>query len=146
MRCSCEYSYRKRSILVPQPVPCGQRMRTDCGPDFHMLVGAPNSRVMAMGDRKTVVQVKFRLREGLIDKLTKAAKAKDHSLNEEVERRLEQSFEKEEVAALVQQVASAAATSALQKVGLNLDPEGNPTEEFSVIWNKKAAREGGGKG
>jgi len=97
-----------------------------------------------MADRKTVVQVKFRLREGLIDKLTKAAKAKDHSLNEEVERRLEQSFDKEDQAALVQQVATAAATSALQKVGL--DPEGNSTEGISVIWPKKAAGEGGGKG
>jgi hypothetical protein len=44
-------------------------------------------------DRKSVVQVKFRLRKDILKQVEKAAKAADRSVNEEIERRVEQSFD-----------------------------------------------------
>jgi hypothetical protein len=45
-----------------------------------------------MPDRKTVVQVKFRLRQDVLRKLEREAQRNDRSVNDEIGRRLEQSF------------------------------------------------------
>ena len=45
-----------------------------------------------MVERKTMVSVKFRLRQNLLRSLQREAKKHDRSFNEEVERRLESSF------------------------------------------------------
>ncbi len=44
-------------------------------------------------DRKSIIQVKFRLRRDVLRKLERAAKANDRSTNDEIGRRLEDSFE-----------------------------------------------------
>jgi hypothetical protein len=54
-----------------------------------------------MADRKTVVQVKHRLRRGLLQRIGRSAETKDLSINEEIERRLEESFRREERAELI---------------------------------------------
>jgi hypothetical protein len=46
-----------------------------------------------MVSRKTIVQVKFRLRQELFKRLTLAAKDCDRSINDEIARRVEASFE-----------------------------------------------------
>ena len=45
----------------------------------------------------TIVAVKLRIREGLRKKLLREAEKADHSLNQELERRLERSFELEQM-------------------------------------------------
>jgi hypothetical protein len=50
-----------------------------------------------MADRKTVVQVKHRLRRDLLQRIMRSAKTRDRSVNEEIEFRLEGSFWQEEI-------------------------------------------------
>jgi hypothetical protein len=50
-----------------------------------------------MADRRSVIQVKFRLRKTLLTQLKKAADAADCSLNEEIEERLKQSFQQKKL-------------------------------------------------
>jgi hypothetical protein len=61
-----------------------------------------------MADRKSVVQVKFRLRKEVLRQLERAAKAGDRSINEEIERRLEQSIRQEEQQELLEKAAKKA--------------------------------------
>jgi hypothetical protein len=49
-----------------------------------------------MARRSTITQVRFRLRDGLLQALARAAEGNDRSLNDEVERRLEQSLSADE--------------------------------------------------
>jgi Arc-like DNA binding domain len=46
-----------------------------------------------MVSRKSIVQVKFRMRQELFKRLTLAAKNSDRSINDEIARRVEASFE-----------------------------------------------------
>jgi hypothetical protein len=45
-----------------------------------------------MAHRKTLIQVKYRLRQDILRKLTSEAKRHDRSVNDEIARRLEDSF------------------------------------------------------
>jgi hypothetical protein len=58
-----------------------------------------------MARRSTITQVRFRLRDGLLQALARAAEGNDRSLNDEVERRLERSFTIEEALDRAQQTA-----------------------------------------
>jgi hypothetical protein len=49
-----------------------------------------------MAHRKSLVQVKFRIRQDVLRKLEREAKRQDRSVNDEIGRRLEQSIEKDE--------------------------------------------------
>jgi superfamily II RNA helicase len=63
--------------------------------------------------RASITQVRFRLRKQLIDRLQRAAKAADRSLNDEVEQRLEYSFRKEDLREAVEVVAENAVARAI---------------------------------
>jgi hypothetical protein len=69
-------------------------------------------------DRKTVVQVKHRLRRDLLQRIERSAKTKDRSVNEEIERRLEESFRREERAELILE----AINRTLKVLGISTDP------------------------
>jgi hypothetical protein len=56
-------------------------------------------REAIMASRRTITQQRFRLRDDLLGKLRRAAKANDRSLNDEVELRLMDSFTEGAVAA-----------------------------------------------
>ena len=71
-----------------------------------------------MADRKTVVQVKHRLRRDLLHRIERSAKTKDRSVNEEIERRLEESFRREERAELILE----AIDQTLKLLGISTDP------------------------
>jgi hypothetical protein len=66
-----------------------------------------------MADRKTVVQVKFRLRRELLKEIERSAKSADRSTNEEIEFRLEESFRKEDAIRQSKIVAAEAARQAV---------------------------------
>ena len=80
-----------------------------------------------MERRESVVQTRFRLRKKLLSQLAREAKRNDRSLNDEVERRLEQSFAGlefapilkalEEIAATIRGTAASAGVGAAQAVG-----------------------------
>ena len=55
-----------------------------------------------MADRKSVIQVKFRLRKDVLRRLEKSAQANDRSVNDEIGRRLEDSFRQEDQRALIE--------------------------------------------
>jgi hypothetical protein len=65
-------------------------------------------------DRKTVVQVKFRLRKDVLKQLEKAAKAKDRSVNAEIADRLEESLMRDDLQTFI---SKAVETSASIKMG-----------------------------
>jgi hypothetical protein len=46
-----------------------------------------------MRDRRKLIQVKFRIRQGILEKLGREAKRNGRSVNDEIGRRLEESFE-----------------------------------------------------
>ena len=71
-----------------------------------------------MADRKTVVQVKHRLRRDLLQRIVRSAKTTDRSVNEEIEWRLEQSFRREERAELILE----AIDRAFKVLGISNDP------------------------
>jgi hypothetical protein len=55
-----------------------------------------------MARRPTITQVRFRLRDELLQALARAAESNDRSLNDEVERRLEQTFVADQLEAATQ--------------------------------------------
>jgi hypothetical protein len=61
-----------------------------------------------MADRKSVVQVKFRIRKEILRQLERAAKAGDRSVNDEIGRRLEESIRQEEQQELLEKAAKKA--------------------------------------
>jgi hypothetical protein len=71
-----------------------------------------------MADRKTVVQVKHRLRRDLLQRIVRSARATDRSVNEEIECRLEQSFRREERAELIAE----AIDRTFKVLGISSDP------------------------
>jgi hypothetical protein len=71
-----------------------------------------------MADRKTVVQVKHRLRRDLLQRIVRSARTTDRSVNEEIEWRLEQSFRREEKDELVLE----AINQTLKRLGISTDP------------------------
>jgi hypothetical protein len=71
-----------------------------------------------VADRKTVVQVKHRLRRDLLQRIERSAKTKDRSVNEEIERRLEESFQREERDKLILE----AIDRTLKVLGISTDP------------------------
>src|SRR5690348_7914838 len=70
---------------------------------------------MAQGDNE-LVQLKLRFSERLRARIEAAAKKADRSMNSEIVRRLEQSFEREDQNALVQQTASTAARTVIAEL------------------------------
>ena len=54
-------------------------------------------------DRKSIVQVKFRLRKDILRQLERSAKAFDRSVNAEIAHRLEQSFEHADIIAAIKE-------------------------------------------
>lgn len=58
-----------------------------------------------MADRQTVTQVRFRLRQDLLKKLQRAAKAADRSVNEQLELCVEEYFRKEKLSKVIKQTA-----------------------------------------
>jgi hypothetical protein len=74
----------------------------------------------SVADRKSVVQVKFRLRREVLKQLERSAKAGDRSVNEEIQRRLEQSIQQEEQQGLLEKAAKRALDLFAQERGLGL--------------------------
>jgi len=64
------------------------------------------------GDRKSVVQVKFRLRKDVLKQLERAAKKADRSVNDEIGRRLAESIVGSGLMELYEQLADTAAKKA----------------------------------
>jgi hypothetical protein len=71
-----------------------------------------------VADRKTVVQVKCRLRRSLLRRIERSAETKDRSVNEEIEERLKESFQREKRAELVLE----AIDRTLKILGISTDP------------------------
>jgi hypothetical protein len=57
-------------------------------------------------DRKSIVQVKFRLRKDILRQLERSAKAYDRSVNAEIAHRLEQSFQQADIITAVKEEIS----------------------------------------
>jgi hypothetical protein len=57
-------------------------------------------------DRKSIVQVKFRLRKDILRQLERSAKAYDRSVNAEIAHRLEQSFQQPDIIEAVREEIS----------------------------------------
>jgi hypothetical protein len=79
-----------------------------------------------MADRKSVVQVKFRLRKDVLKQLEKAAKAEDRSINDEIQRRIEQSFRQEDQTELIKALSQATATAAVDQALARFQSHGGP--------------------
>jgi hypothetical protein len=61
-----------------------------------MIIGSDAERLRegrAMADGRSLIQVKFRIRQNVLRKLERAAKRDGRSVNDEIGRRLEESFE-----------------------------------------------------
>jgi hypothetical protein len=65
-------------------------------------------------DRKSIVQVKFRLRKDILRQLERSAKACDRSVNAEIAHRLEQSFQQEDTTKTIKEAAQAGAAAAIK--------------------------------
>jgi hypothetical protein len=82
--------------------------------------------VLQMADRKTVVQVKHRLRRDLLQRIVRSAKATDRSVNEEIEWRLEQSFRQEERAELIAEAINRVIPEAMNRMFKVFENNTNP--------------------
>jgi hypothetical protein len=63
-------------------------------------------------DRKSIVQVKFRLRKDILRQLERSAKAYDRSVNAEIAHRLEQSFEHGDIITAVRETMASSGYAA----------------------------------
>ena len=79
-----------------------------------------------MADRKTVVQVKHRLRRDLLQRIVRSARATDRSVNEEIEWRLEQSFRREERAELIAEAINRVIPEAMNRMFKVFENNTNP--------------------
>ena len=79
-----------------------------------------------MADRKTVVQVKHRLRRDLLQRIVRSARTADRSVNEEIEWRLEQSFRQEERAELIAEAINQVIPEAMKRIFEVFENNTNP--------------------
>jgi hypothetical protein len=87
-------------------------------------------------DRKTIVQVKFRMRKDLLGKITKAAKTADRSVNEEIEERLEQSFTGDPLINALHRGEDTARTLRMIEMAMRLESAG----EDGTIWSENQSK------
>ena len=69
-----------------------------------------------MPDRKSIVQVKFRLRKDILRQLERSAKASDRSVNAEIAHRLEQSFEHGDIIKAVREAVDSNVTPLTDRI------------------------------
>jgi hypothetical protein len=86
-------------------------------------------------DRKSIVQVKFRLRKDILRQLERSAKACDRSVNAEIAHRLEQSFEQEDIITTIKEAADNLKNEAARAgfiAGFNSDRDAPLLESFKA--------------
>jgi hypothetical protein len=71
-------------------------------------------------DRKSIVQLKFRLRKDILRQLERSAKAYDRSVNAEIAHRLEQSFEHQDIITAIKETIASHGSAVV------VDPDINP--------------------
>lgn len=96
-----------------------------------------------MADRPTVIQVRFRLREATLNRLRRAAKAADRSMNEELEYLIERAFAKDDVRQVIEQTAKTVLSSTREEREKELtrwlhepDPKVRFEATVGTIWDR----------